>query len=70
MTKNYNISGQSSEVAVDSLVDEVRLVEGTFDVTVEPNEGRMTVSGENFTDADIVAAAEHAGFTILSPDTP
>ena len=70
MTKNYTISGESSEVAVDSLIDEVRMVTGTFDVEVVMDEGRMTVSGDNFSDADIEAAAKQAGFTILSPDTP
>lgn len=70
MTKNYTISGESSEVAVDSLIDEVRMVTGTFDVEVVMDEGRMTVSGDNFSDADIEAAAKQAGFTILSPNTP
>ena len=70
MTKNYKISGESSEVAVDSLIDEVRMVDGTFDVEIDIAEGRMTVTGENFSDADIEKAAQEAGFSILSPDTP
>ena len=64
MRKNYEISGTFSEVAVDTLVDEIGLIPGTQGVEVDAERGVMAVTGENLSDAQILDAAEAAGFTL------
>ncbi|WP_342318641.1 transporter [Corynebacterium mayonis] len=64
MRKNYHISGPTHEAAVDSLIDEVNLVEGTQGVEVEAEKGVMAVTGVDFSDAHILAAVKAAGFTL------
>ncbi|WP_291314377.1 copper chaperone [Corynebacterium sp. UBA2622] len=64
MRKNYQISGTFSEVAVDSLVDEISVLPGTQGVEVDAERGIMAVTGENLSDAQILDAAEAAGFTL------
>lgn len=64
MTKNYRITGPSTEVAVDSLIDEVTLIEGTHTVDVDTDRGVMTVMGEDFSSEEIAQAAKNAGFAL------
>lgn len=64
MTKNYRISGPTTEAAVDSLIDEVQLVEGIHTVDVNVDEATMMVSGEDFSAEDINQAAANAGFEL------
>lgn len=64
MTKTFQISGPSTEVAVDSLIDEVQLIEGAHDVDVDIEAGRMTVSGEDFSSEEIERACANAGFAV------
>ncbi|WJY69045.1 copper chaperone [Corynebacterium auris] len=64
MHKNYLISGPSHEAAVDSLVDEVSVVAGTQGVDVDIAASTMSVTGENFSDQQILDAVEAAGFSL------
>lgn len=64
MTKNYSISGPSTEAAVDSLIDEVSLIRGTHTVDVDTEAGTMTITGEDFSGEDVLQAAQNAGFEI------
>lgn len=64
MTKNYRITGPSTEAAVDSLIDEVTLIEGTHTVDVDTDRGVMTVMGEDFSSEEIERAAQNAGFAL------
>lgn len=64
MTKNYRISGPSTEAAVDSLIDEVSLIRGTHTVDVDAEAGTMTITGEDFSGEDVLQAAQNAGFEI------
>jgi len=64
VTKNYRITGPSTEAAVDSLIDEVTLIEGTHTVDVDTDRGVMTVMGEDFSSEEIAQAAKNAGFAL------
>ena len=64
MTKTYRISGPKDEVAVDSLKDELAVVEGTHEVDVDLDHGELTVVGFTFADDDIVQAAKNAGYEL------
>ena len=64
MTKTYRISGPKDEVAVDSLKDELSLVDGTHEVELDLEAGHLTVVGFTFADEDIEQAAKNAGYTL------
>ena len=64
MTKTYRISGPKDDVAVDSLKDELSLVDGTHEVDLDLGAGHLTVVGFTFADEDIVQAAKNAGYVI------
>lgn len=64
MTKTYRIAGPTDEIAVESLADELSLIDGAHDADIDAEAGRITVHGENFADEDVRAAAANAGFEI------
>lgn len=64
MTKTYRISGPKDDVAVDSLKDELSLVEGTHEIDLDLERGHLTVVGFTFADEDVAQAARNAGYTL------
>lgn len=64
MTKTYRIMGPKEDVAVESLADELYLVEGTHEVDIDVEAGRLTVIGFTFADEEIRQAAQNAGYTV------
>lgn len=64
MTKTYRITGPADQVAVDSLADELSLIDGAHEVDIDIEAGRLTVVGHMFSDADVRKAAEHAGYSV------
>lgn len=64
MTKNYIVEGMTCEHCVASVTEEINEVVGTQGVEVDLETGRVTVTGEDFTDSDIEAAVKEAGFEI------
>lgn len=64
MTKTYRISGPDDEVAVASLADELKMVEGAHEVDINIEEGLLTVVGFIFTDEDVRLAAVNAGYEL------
>lgn len=64
MTKNYFVEGMTCEHCVASVTEEISEVSGTQGVEVDLETGRVTVTGEDFTDSEIAAAVKEAGFDI------
>lgn len=64
MTKTYRISGPDDEVAVASLADELKMVEGAHEVDIDIEQGILTVVGFIFTDEDVRLAAVNAGYEL------
>ncbi len=54
------------EHCVSSVVEEISEVPGTQGVDVDLENGRVVVTGEGFTDEQIAAAVETAGYKVLS----
>ena len=64
MIKHYVVEGMTGENCRVSVEDEINELPGTQGVEVDLETGNVTVTGEVFTDADIIRAVENAGFTV------
>lgn len=64
MTKTYTVEGMSCQHCVDSVIEEISKIPGTQGVDVNLAAGTVTVTGEGFSDAEIAAAIDEAGFTL------
>lgn len=67
-TKNYTVEGMTCEHCVTSVAGEIAEVPGTQGVDVDLASGSVSVTGEGFSDEDISAAVERAGYSLSSPD--
>lgn len=64
MTKTYIVEGMTCSHCVASVREEIEDVPGTQGVEVDLESGRVTVTGQDFTDAQIQAAVTEAGFSL------
>ena len=63
-TSTYRVTGMTCDHCVASVREEVAEVAGVSAVDVELASGRLTVTGEGFTDADVRAAVDEAGYEV------
>ena len=64
MTKNYIVEGMTCEHCTSSVEEEISAVAGTQGVDVDLETGRVAVTGEGFTDEDIIGAVLEAGYSV------
>lgn len=64
MKKNYHVDGMTCQQCVASVTEELLELPSTQGVDVDLETGRVVVTGEDFTDAEVKAAVEEAGFTL------
>ncbi|MBG9297009.1 heavy-metal-associated domain-containing protein [Corynebacterium diphtheriae bv. gravis] len=64
MKKNYHVDGMTCQHCVASVTEELLELPNTQGVDVDLETGRVVVTGEDFTDAEVKAAVEEAGFTL------
>ncbi|MFC6146865.1 heavy-metal-associated domain-containing protein [Corynebacterium nasicanis] len=62
--KNYQVEGMTCGHCEMSVREEVGEVAGVSQVEASHETGTVTVTGEGFTDADITAAVEEAGYRL------
>jgi copper chaperone len=62
----YIVTGMTCDHCVLSVREEVSEVPGVTDVGVDLASGRVTVSGEGFTDDAVKAAVAEAGYGVAS----
>jgi copper chaperone len=65
--RDYTVSGMTCNHCTLSVREEVAEVAGVSGVDVELGSGRLTVTGEDFTDAAVAAAVEEAGYAVTAP---
>lgn len=63
-TKTYRVTGMTCEHCVRAVSDEISRVAGVASVRVDLPAGRVTVTGGGFTDAQIGAAVDEAGYEV------
>lgn len=70
MTENrdshYVVRGMTCEHCVASVREEVGELAGVSAVEVDLESGRLAVSGEGFSDADVAAAVAEAGYEVAA----
>ncbi|MFD0886570.1 heavy-metal-associated domain-containing protein [Streptosporangium algeriense] len=62
----YTVSGMTCGHCVSSVSTEIGKVGGVTDVRVDLPSGAVTVSGTGFSDEEIRAAVEQAGYTLAT----
>ncbi|STC69083.1 heavy-metal-associated domain-containing protein [Corynebacterium pilosum] len=63
-TKNYTVDGMTCGHCEASVKEEVGEIAGVTDVTVDHTTGAVSVTGDNFTDEQVAAAVEEAGYVV------
>jgi copper chaperone CopZ len=66
-TKTYRVTGMTCEHCVSAVSGEVGGVCGVESVRVDLAGGRVTVTGEGYTDEMIRAAVDEAGYEVIEP---
>ena len=64
--RNYSVAGMTCAHCVASVEEEVSEVAGVESVDVDLDSGRLTVSGEGFSDDDVRAAVVEAGYEVVT----
>jgi copper chaperone len=64
--RQYVVTGMTCGHCVASVREEVSEVEGVQDVDVDLESGRLSVSGQAFSDEAVKAAVEEAGYAVTS----
>jgi copper ion binding protein len=62
--KTYQVTGMTCEHCVNAVTGEVSGIPGVSAVSVDLEAGRVTVDGEGFTDEQIRAAVDEAGYAL------
>jgi copper chaperone CopZ len=67
--KTYEVAGMSCGHCVQAVTGEVGRVAGVTAVAVDLAAGAVTVSGEGFSDAEVGAAVDEAGYDLVGATT-
>lgn len=65
-SKTYTVTGMTCEHCVNAVSGEVGKVAGVESVQVDLASGRVTVTGDGFTDEQVAAAVDEAGYEIAA----
>lgn len=65
-TKEYTVQGMTCGHCESSVKEEVGEIAGVSMVDASSKTGTVSVSGEGFTDEQVVAAVKEAGYTVTS----
>ncbi len=63
----YSVTGMTCEHCVRSVRAEVGAIDGVESVGVDLASGRVTVTGAGFSDEQIRAAVDEAGYQLVTP---
>ena len=66
LDRTYTVTGMTCGHCVMSVTEEVSEVAGVTGVDVDLASGRLSVSGDGFTDDAVKAAVEDAGYEVAS----
>lgn len=64
MSSTYDVTGMTCGHCADAVTSEVEVIEGVTGVTVDVENGTVLVEGEGFTDDQVRAAVDEAGYAV------
>lgn len=64
MDKQYTVTGMTCGHCVNAVTTEVSQVAGVSSVEVDLESGHLAVTGEGFTDEQVAAAVDEAGYSL------
>jgi copper ion binding protein len=64
VSTTYTVTGMTCQHCVDAVTSEIGEVPGVTGVEVDLDTGRVEVSGEGFTDEQVAAAVDEAGYQL------
>jgi copper chaperone len=62
--KAYSVTGMTCEHCVNAVTSEVSRIDGVESVAVDLAAGTVTVTGDGYTDSQIRAAVDEAGYSL------
>ena len=65
MSATYTVTGMTCGHCAQAVTTEVREIAGVTDVSVDVEAGRVIVEGEGFTDEQVAAAVDEAGYALV-----
>jgi copper ion binding protein len=63
-TNTYEVTGMTCGHCVQAVTTEIENIDGVHSVQVNLETGKVTVEGENFTDDQVAAAVDEAGYAL------
>ena len=64
MSSTYDVTGMTCGHCADAVTSEVEIIEGVTGVTVDVENGTVLVEGDGFTDDQVRAAVDEAGYAV------
>jgi copper chaperone len=64
MSTTYDVTGMTCGHCAQAVTSEVESIEGVTSVSVEVETGKVLVEGEGFTDEQVAAAVDEAGYAL------
>ena len=64
MSTTYDVTGMTCGHCAQAVTSEVRTIAGVTEVQVDVESGRVTVEGSDFTDEQVAAAIDEAGYAL------
>ncbi len=65
MSTTYDVTGMTCGHCAQAVTSEVRTIEGVTGVHVDVESGRVTIDGHDFTDEQVAAAIDEAGYALV-----
>jgi copper chaperone CopZ len=62
--KTYSVAGMTCQHCVNAVTSEVSGIDGVKSAAVDLTDGTVTVTGEGYTDEQIRAAVDEAGYSL------
>jgi copper chaperone len=69
-TKIYTVTGMTCAHCVNAVSKEVAEISGVQAVDVHLDSGRVTVTGDGFTDEQVASAIDEAGYALAAAQPP
>jgi len=64
MTTTYDVTGMTCGHCAQAVTSEVQTIQGVSAVRVDIETGTVTVEGDGFTDEQVAAAVDEAGYAL------